>query len=228
MKFAQSPDGVAANRTHIAIVLDRSGSMESIRDDVVGGFNAFLSSQQAVAGEATLTLVRFDGQDPFEIVFDHAELQSIRPLLRDDFEPRGSTPLLDAVGRTILATELWVARQPSVARPDRVVVVVITDGQENASREFQLDRVRNLIKAKEGLGWQFLFLSADLAAFAEAGDIGFAHSKRAHFSKDAQGNREAFARTSMKIAEFRTGVVGDIGFDENDRKALGRGDGSTQ
>lgn len=224
MNSPHAADGSAANRTHIAIVLDRSGSMDSIRDDVVGGFNAFLASQQAVAGEATLTLVRFDGQDPFEVVFDHAKLQTIRPLERGDFEPRGATPLLDAVGKTILATELWVARQSDAERPDSIVVVVITDGQENASSEFQLNRVRNLIKAKEALGWQFLFLSADLAAFAEAGDIGFSDSKRVHFSKDAQGNREAFARTSQKIADYRSGVSKDIDYDDDDRKAIGGGD----
>jgi hypothetical protein len=202
--------------------------MESIRDDVVGGFNAFLSSQQAVAGEATLTLVRFDGQDPFEVVFDHTDLQSIRPLARADFEPRASTPLLDAVGKTILATELWVARQPPAARPEGVIVVVITDGQENASTQFQLGRVRDLIKAKESLGWQFLFLSADLAAFAEAEGLGFAAFKRVHFAKDAEGSRQAFVRTSGKIADFRGGAVKDIGFDDADRDALGRGDAPKQ
>lgn len=129
MTNAQPGDTVAA-RTHIAIVLDRSGSMESIRDDVVGGFNAFLASQQAVEGQATLTLVQFDSQDPHEVLFDHAPIKAVRPLGRQDFVPRGCTPLLDAVGRTLLATELWLAQQPVDTRPEQIVFVIITDGQE--------------------------------------------------------------------------------------------------
>lgn len=220
MTNAQPGDTVAA-RTHIAIVLDRSGSMESIRDDVVGGFNAFLASQQAVEGQATLTLVQFDSQDPHEVLFDHAPIKAVRPLGRQDFVPRGCTPLLDAVGRTLLATELWLAQQPVDTRPEQIVFVIITDGQENASREFNLARVRGLIQAKEALGWQVVFLSADLGAFHEAGELGIAESKRALFSKDAYSNRQMFERTSSKVAAMRRRQASDIGYDAADRDAMG-------
>lgn len=220
MNHAQPGDTLAA-RTHIAIVLDRSGSMDSIRDDVVGGFNAFLTSQQAVEGEATLTLVQFDSQDPYEVLFDHAPLDAVRALGPQDFVPRGCTPLLDAVGRTLLATELWLAQQSADTRPEQTIFVVITDGQENASREFNLARVRSLIQAKEALGWQVVFLSADLGAFNEAGDLGIAEAKRVMFSKDADGNREMFQRTSLKVAAMRRREVNDIGYDDADRDAMG-------
>lgn len=215
--------GESPGRTHLAVVLDRSGSMESIRDDVIGGFNAFLAAQKAVEGEATLTLVQFDSQDPFEVLADHVDLHAVSALSRGTFQPRGCTPLLDAVGKCILATELWVSRQSNALRPEHIVVVIVTDGQENASTEFKLERIRNLVAAKEMLGWQFIFLSADLAAFHEAGDIGIADRKRVYFSKDADGNREAFARTSEKVAMLRRREVADIAYDDVDREALAGG-----
>ena len=216
----QTTQANESSRTHLAIVLDRSGSMEPIRDDVIGGFNAFLASQQAETSAATLTLVQFDGQDPYEVLADHADVHAVSPLTRETFVPRGATPLLDAMGRCILDTELWIARQPADTRPDHVVFVIITDGQENASREFKLGRVKSLLKAKEKLGWQFIFLSADLAAFDDAEELGIAQEKRAFFSKDAAGNREAFARTSSKITMLRRRELEDIGYDEADRQAM--------
>lgn len=216
--------GGSPRRTHIAIVLDRSGSMQSIRGDVIGGFNAFLSAQQAEPGEATLTLVQFDSQDPYEVLADHVPLAGVPPLTAETFVPRGGTPLLDAVGRCILATEAWLARQPDNLRPGNVVCVIVTDGQENASAEFTLPRVRDLIQAKEALGWEFLFLSADLGAFNEAGDLGIAAHKRALFSRSATGSHESFVRTSAKLSALRRGELRDLGFDEEDRREMGRDD----
>ena len=154
------------------------------------------------------------------MLFDHAPIDAVRPLGARDFVPRGTTPLLDAVGRTLLATELWLAQQPVASRAEQTIFVVITDGQENASREFNLARVRELIQSKEALGWQIVFLSADLGAFNEAGELGIAEGKRALFSKDAGGNREMFERTSLKVAAMRRRQASDIGYDDADRDAM--------
>ena len=86
---------------HISVVLDRSGSMAAIADDIVGGCNEYLGRQQQEPGEARLTLVQFDGQDPFEVLVDGLDIKKVRPLSRESYRPRGNTPLFDAVGRMI-------------------------------------------------------------------------------------------------------------------------------
>src|SRR5215211_8496284 len=114
--------------THIAVILDRTGSMESICDDTIGGFNAFLKAQKAEPSLATLTLVQFDSQDPYEIVHRFKPLPEIPELTRETFVPRASTPLLDAMGRGINDLEKSLIDLTENERPSRVVI--ITDGQE--------------------------------------------------------------------------------------------------
>lgn len=151
--------------THIAVILDRTGSMESIRDDTIGGFNAFLKQQKSEPGLATLTLVQFDSQDPYEVIHQYMLLGMVPELTRETFVPRASTPLLDAMGRGIIDLEKSLAELKEGQRPSRVVMVIITDGQENSSREFNKKQIEKMIKAKqENCDWQFVFLSADLSA----------------------------------------------------------------
>src|SRR5919112_968795 len=109
--------------THISVILDRTGSMESIRDDTIGGFNAFLKAQKTEPGEATLTLVQFDSQDPYEIVHRFRPLPEIPELTRETFVPRASTPLLDAMGRGINDLEKSLLELTENKRPSRVVMV---------------------------------------------------------------------------------------------------------
>jgi len=133
--------------------------------------------------------------------------------------PRASTPLYDAMGRGILDLEAWLARQPDGARPGKVIFVVVTDGQENASREFDRKRVNRLVKAKKHLGWDFVFLSADMGAFEDAGQVGVDHDSRLYFDKSAQGNDRAWAMASMKICDRRMGTADKVVFDDSDRQS---------
>ncbi|KFN48827.1 vWA domain-containing protein [Arenimonas composti] len=206
------------DRSHITILLDRTGSMQDIRADVVGGFNAFLAAQQALPGQATLTLVQFDSQDPYEVIHAAAPLATVAPLTLEQYVPRASTPLYDAMGRGILDLELRLARLPEAERPRQVIFVVVTDGMENASREFRRDRVMALIEAKKKLGWDFVFLSADLGAFADAGDLGVVYESRLAFSKSARGSERAWAAASDKIGRRRGGAAAVV-FDDQDRQA---------
>jgi len=152
------------NYTHISVILDRTGSMESIRDDTIGGFNTFLKEQKAVTGAATLTLVQFDTQNPYEVIHDFAPLAKVPELTRDTYVPRASTPLLDAMGRGINDLEKRVGLIPASRRPSKVIFVVITDGQENSSHEFRKDQIAKMIKDRTKKDdWDFVFLSADLA-----------------------------------------------------------------
>ncbi len=137
------------NRTHITVILDRTGSMQAIRDDTIGGYNAFLDTQRQAPGAPTLTLVQFDSQDPYEIVHQFTPLAGVPKLTRETYVPRGGTPLLDAMGRGINDLEQQMASLEDADKPSRVVLVIVTDGQENASREFRRDQIVEMIRRKK-------------------------------------------------------------------------------
>ena len=182
-----------SNYTHIAVILDRTGSMESIRDDTIGGFNAFLQQQKDTPGDATLTLVQFDSQDPYEVVHSFMEMKDVPELTRETFVPRAQTPLLDAMGRGINDLEHNLMKFGKEEKPQRVVMVIITDGQENASREFKKDQVQKMILEKqEQMDWQFVFLSADMDAINEALAQGIQPKSAMAFSKNKEGTRAAW------------------------------------
>ena len=210
------------DRSHITVILDRTGSMESIREDVIGGFNAFLAQQQAAPDPATLTLVQFDSQDPYEVLHAAEPIARIPALTPERYVPRASTPLYDAMGRGILDLEARLAAMPDAERPAKVIFVVVTDGQENASREFDRARVNRLVEAKKLLGWDFVFLSADLGAFDDAGGLGVDYAARLVFDKTAEGNRMAWDLASEKISRRRADVAERIEFNDIDRKAASK------
>lgn len=204
--------------THISVILDRTGSMESIRDDVIGGFNAFLAEQKAAPGFATMTLVQFDSQDPYEVLQSFVQVAAVPELTRTTFVPRASTPLLDAIGRGINDLEQKLAQMPEAVRPSRVVMVIITDGQENASREFRKDQIGKMIAEKQTKqDWQFVFLSADLNAINDAMAVGVRPMAAMAFDKDARGTRAAFASTSDRLLKVRSGAAPYVEFTEEDR-----------
>lgn len=206
------------NYTHITVILDRTGSMESIRDDTIGGFNAFLKQQQAEPGTATLTLVQFDSQDPYEVIHRFAPVQDVPELTHETFVPRASTPLLDAMGRGINDLEKSLSDIPKAKQPARVVVVVVTDGQENSSREFKKGQVAKMVKEKqEKAGWQFVFLSADMAAIGDAVEVGILGASAMAFAGTAGGTAAAWASVSKNCADYRSARRKDTSFTEEDR-----------
>jgi len=204
--------------THITIILDRTGSMESIRDDTIGGFNTFLKAQKELPGSATLTLVQFDSQDPYEVIHRFTLLSQVPELTRQTYVPRASTPLLDALGRGINDLEKSLLDLAETERPEKVIFVVITDGQENASREFKRDQILKMIQEKtEKEKWQFVFLSADLDAIGEAMSIGFAAAQAMAFDKTSHGNKAAWHSISKNIAAYRQNKSDQVAFDDEDR-----------
>jgi hypothetical protein len=203
---------------HISVILDRTGSMETIRDDTIGGFNAFLNAQKAELGLASLTLVQFDSQDPYEIVYHFKPLAEVPELTRETFVPRATTPLLDAIGRGINDLEKSLADITEDERPSRVVMVVITDGQENASREFRKDQIEKMIKEKqEKATWQFVFLSADLNAIGDALASGVRAASTLAHDKDSHGVGAAWASLSRRVSDYRSGNKEDVSFSDEDR-----------
>ena len=208
-----------ADYTHISVVLDRTGSMESIRDDVVGGFNAYISQQKAEPGSATVTLVQFDTQDPYEVIHRFKPIGEVPALTRETYVPRASTPLLDAMGRGINDLEQSVHALPEEERPDTVILVIVTDGHENSSKEFRKDQIEKMIREKsEKDGWQIVFLSADLAAIHEARALGIDPAAALLFAKDKQGNAAAWDSLSRGTAAYRARRAHKFGFQQDDRQ----------
>ena len=200
----------------IVVVLDRSGSMSSVLDDTIGGFNTFVDEQKRAEGQARMTLTRFDHE--YEIVYERLEIAAVLALDRATFVPRGQTALLDAVGRTISAVAGRIAAGEESDRPFKVVFVILTDGQENASREFTRTQVLEMIREKrERAGWEFVFLGAGPDAVREATAVGIDRDKAASW----KSTKEAYELYSKKLTKYRTDRdASGLGFDEEERKKL--------
>ncbi|MCF2527749.1 vWA domain-containing protein [Yinghuangia soli] len=197
---------------HIAIVLDRSGSMQSVKEDTEGGLRAFLAEQQEVEARTLVSLYQFD--DHYEAVYENKPLADV-PDFR--LKPRGMTALLDAVGRTIARLGEDLAALPDARRPGEVVVVILTDGLENASSDYSRERVREMITHQQDkYGWVFLFLGADQDAFAAAGGIGIAAGQALSYS--SRKTRGTFSAASSMLRRGRASG-GDYSFSPQERDA---------
>jgi Mg-chelatase subunit ChlD len=192
------------NPVHTWILLDRSGSMASIADDVVGGFNEFLDRQRQLEGEARVTLAQFDNEDPFEVLIDGVPLREVTHLSRAAYRPRGMTPLHDACARMISTVDADIAERADLGleREDQVVLI-ITDGAENASTEHTRATVFELIASRKERGWVFSFLGADQDSFAEGGSVGVAAANIANWDKTAAGTKAMWERTSKSVEAHR-------------------------
>jgi len=190
---------------HTWFLLDRSGSMSALHDAVVDGFNEFLSGQQSKQGAALrLTVVQFDDQDPHEVVVSAVPLAEMAPLKAHQFQPRGMTPLYDAVGRLIAAAEHEVAARAEWGLPaEDVVVVIFTDGLENASREWGHQRVFGVIEAKRKEGWTFVFLGANQDSYETTSRLGMPAAHTSNFAASPDGMKSAWASVDRSVGSYR-------------------------
>jgi|MesohylFT_1024984.scaffolds.fasta_scaffold01777_2 Mg-chelatase subunit ChlD len=171
----------------LIFLLDRSGSMETCRDDTIGGFNSFVKDQAALGGK--LTLIQFDHE--ILISYSDVDLKNIKPLTTETFEPRGSTALLDAIGTTIKSE-----------KSSNPLVIILTDGQENASCKYTKAHIKDLIEQKTKDGWTFMYLGANQDAFAEAGSLGIAPGCAVNY--DVSKTPEAFRALSQTVSQRAT------------------------
>lgn len=183
--------------TEIIFILDRSGSMQGLEADTVGGYREILKKQRAYEGETRITTVLFDHE--YDLIFDGVPLEDAE-LTEEQYFARGGTALLDAVGKTILDVRRRIEKTPKQKQPDQVLVVITTDGYENSSKEFGYRQVRALIEEqKRKARWEFLFLGANIDAAGEAEKIGIDRSYAHAFEATRGGvNREM----SITIPEF--------------------------
>lgn len=188
------------NLCEIAILLDRSGSMASICEDMEGGFKTFIEEQRKIPDPCVVSLYQFDSI--YEEVFVEKPLSEVTTL---GLVPRSATALLDAMGRMIVSMGVRLAAKPEEKRPGKVIVLVITDGQENASREFTRDKIKSMVETQTNVyNWQFAFLGANMDAFDEASSIGISGAAVMNYVADAQGVQNMYSGTSSAVQNYRS------------------------
>lgn len=190
------------NLTELVFILDKSGSMAGLERDTIGGFNAMLEKQKALDGQCRITTVLFDNR--YERLHDRTDIRAVRPITAKEYHVGGSTALLDAVGKTIhkIATAQKNTAEPF--RAGKVMFVIITDGEENASREYLSDKVKAQIqRQKEKYGWEFVFLGANIDAVETASRFGIAPDRAQNYHADGEGTALNFRVMSETVATFR-------------------------
>ena len=194
--------------THIAVVLDKSGSMSTCLNDTIGGFNQFLKTQKELKGKATITLAQFN--DNYELISDMKSLDESEELTINNYIPSGFTALLDAIGKTINDVEAKIKDMPKKSRPEKVIFVIITDGEENRSREFKKDQIMQMINShRDEKKWEFVFIGANQDAIQSGDQIGIVAGSSLNYTQDPQGTRTMYSCLTSSMSAYRSRDVND-------------------
>lgn len=189
-------------KTEMVFILDRSGSMSGLEEDTIGGYNSMLAKQQKEVGEAIVTTVLFDNK--YEIIHDRTDIEKINPITDQEYYVRGMTALLDAIGRTINKIIHATKNTKEEYQADKVMFVIITDGMENASQEYDYKKVKKLIEQqKEKYEWEFVFLGANIDAIGTAAKFGINEDRAANYHPDGEGTQLNYDVVSDMIVEMR-------------------------
>ncbi len=190
------------NLTELVFILDRSGSMDGLESDTIGGYNSMLAKQKAEPGEAVVTTVLFD--DKYELLHDRINIKGIAPITEKEYYVCGTTALLDAVGKTIQKIDNAQKHTGEELRADKVLFVIITDGMENASKEYTYGKIKAMIEhQKECCGWEFIFLGANIDAVATASRFGIDEDRAANYHADSAGTQLNYEAVSCAVSELR-------------------------
>lgn len=210
------------NYTDITIILDRSGSMASIKKDTIGGFNSFVDDQKKDNPTAKLSLVQFDHE--YKIDYDGEPIQEIKNLSEKTFQPRGSTALYDAMGKAINAAGDRFSSMEEQDRPEKVIFVIMTDGGENSSFEFTGPEVQEMVGIQQKTySWEFIFLGAS-PDFEEvqtwASSVGIRTDSCANYLDI--NTTETYGVLSDKVTSFSRGLSASMDFSLEEKEALTR------
>ncbi|HHU52886.1 MAG TPA: VWA domain-containing protein [Clostridiaceae bacterium] len=209
--------------TELVFILDKSGSMSGLENDTIGGFNSMLTKQKAIDGECYVTTVFFDHN--YELIHDRTDLKAISPITEKEYQVGGSTALLDAIGRTINKITNAQKHIAEDYRAEKVMFVIITDGEENSSREYTAANIRNLIeRQKEKYAWEFVFLGANIDAVETAGRYGISSNRAIDYLADSEGTELNFRIMTEAVAAFRdSGTIDEESFEEIRKDVKRRG-----
>ncbi|MDP4178899.1 MAG: hypothetical protein Q8900_11230 [Bacillota bacterium] len=201
--------------TELVFILDRSGSMSGLESDTIGGYNSMLKKQKEESGDALITTVLFD--DMYELLHDRINLQQVEFITDKEYFVRGSTALLDAVGKTINKIKNVQKSTSKHERAEHVLFVITTDGMENASKEFSYEKIHQMIEnQKNKFGWEFIFLGANIDAAAVAEKFGISPNRAANYNADSEGTLLNYEVLNEAVSSFRT----DCKISENWKKRI--------
>lgn len=206
-----------AKLTELVFILDRSGSMNGLESDTIGGFNNMLKRQKAEGDNVNVTTVLFD--DDVEVIHDRFPIGIIEPLTDKDYYVRGCTALFDAVGTSIEKIDNVQKHMPEAYKAEKVIFVITTDGLENSSEKYNRREIKRMIESKKECGWEFLFLGANIDAGREAEKIGIERNRSVTYKNDREGvaiNFEAVGKVVSKAvkSDRKTAFVDDNWADE--------------
>lgn len=193
----------------LVFILDRSGSMSGLETDTIGGYNSMLEKQRKEAGEAIITTVLFDNE--YELLHDRISIRGIKNITDKDYFVRGSTALLDAVGKTILKIENAQKHTTEDEKPEKTLFVITTDGLENSSVEFDDGKLKKMIESKKEIGWEFIFLGANIDAVKVGSRFGLKEESCVEYHSDSIGTATNYESISNAISHMR--LAGKIGND---------------
>ncbi len=197
------------NVTEIVFILDRSGSMEGLEADTIGGFNATLNQNKNSDGDAIVSTVLFDHVS--EVIHDRVPIAEIAPLTTKEYWVRGSTALLDAVGDAIKHIRNVHKYARDEDRPAKTLFIITTDGIENASTRYTYDDIKKLIEEQKNLGWEFLFLGANIDSVKVSGRMGISARRTVNYHNDHRGSAAKFMSTSRFVgAAMSTSNLADV------------------
>lgn len=209
------------NLTELVFILDKSDSMGGLEKDTIGGYNSMLTKQQAVKGECHITTVLFDNN--YELLHDRIDIKAVSPITNKEYSVGGSTALLDAIGKTIKKIGNAQKHTADDYRADKVMFVIITDGEENASREYSADKVKAQIeRQKMEYDWEFIFLGANIDAVQTAERFGIAPDRAVDYLADSEGTELNFKIMSAAVTTFREAGAVDSAYFEEIRKDVRR------
>ena len=194
--------------TELVFIIDRSGSMAGLESDTIGGFNGLLEKQKKEDGDAFVSVVLFD--DRTEVLYDRVDIRKVEPMNDSQYYVRGCTALLDAVGGAIrhIGNVHKYAREEDV--PEKTLFIITTDGMENASRQYDYDKVRRMIEhEKEKYHWEFLFLGANMDAVQVAGRFGIGANRAVRYEHDEAGTRLNYEVMSAAVSFARSALSAD-------------------
>lgn len=190
--------------TELVFILDKSGSMHGLQQDTLGGYNGMLEKQRELDGECRITTVLFNHES--SIVHDRANLRDVSPMTDEQYQPSGYTALLDTIGMAINRIGNVQKNSPPQQRAGKVMVVIITDGLENSSREFSLSHIRRMVeRQQQRFGWEFIFLGANIDAIDVAASYGISAKNASTYVADSQGTGLNFEAINEAVQDFRRG-----------------------